>query len=90
MDADAIMSEIYTRGPVAAVINAEPIVDYKGGIFTDTSFSQESNHIVSIVGWGKDEESGKQHWISKFLQLFVVLVVVIVIIVICRISSFGR
>mmetsp|Transcript_5325 Transcript_5325/g.7533 ORF Transcript_5325/g.7533 Transcript_5325/m.7533 type:complete len:347 (-) Transcript_5325:88-1128(-) len=65
MDADAIMSEIYTRGPVAAVINAEPIVDYKGGIFTDTSFSQESNHIVSIVGWGKDEESGKQHWIIR-------------------------
>jgi cathepsin X len=46
----AIMSEIYARGPVAATINAEPIVKYTGGIFTDDSGSQRTNHIVSIVG----------------------------------------
>lgn len=65
LDVAVIMAEIFARGPVAAVINAEPIVDYKGGIFTDNSHSQESNHIVSIVGWGMDEESGKQHWIVR-------------------------
>lgn len=59
------MSEIFARGPVAAVINAEPIVNYRGGVFTDSSHSQSTNHIVSIVGWGKDEETGKQHWIIR-------------------------
>ncbi|KAL7560661.1 hypothetical protein ACA910_001343 [Epithemia clementina (nom. ined.)] len=62
---EAIMTEILVRGPVAATINAEPIVQYKGGVFTDDSFSDETNHIVSIVGWGMDEETGTQHWIIR-------------------------
>ncbi len=64
-DVDAIMAEIYARGPVAATVNAEPILDYKGGIFTDATASKMTNHIVSIVGWGKDEESGKKYWIAR-------------------------
>lgn len=62
---DAIMAEIYTRGPVAATINAEPIVEYTGGVFTDTTASKGTNHIVSIVGWGTDEETSKKHWIVR-------------------------
>ena len=64
-DVDKIMAEIYARGPVAATINAEPILDYVGGVFRETSFSQETNHIVSIVGWGMDEETGTKHWIVR-------------------------
>lgn len=30
-----IKSEIYRRGPVAVTLNAEPLVNYKGGIFDD-------------------------------------------------------
>jgi len=41
-----IMTELFVRGPVAATINAEPIVTYKGGIFSDDSFSESTNHIV--------------------------------------------
>jgi cathepsin X len=62
---ESIMTEIFVRGPVAATINAEPIVHYKGGVFTDTSHSQDTNHIVSITGWGTDEETGKQYWIVR-------------------------
>ena len=62
---EKIMTEILVRGPVAATINAEPIVEYKGGVFADESFSSETNHIVSIVGWGMDEETGKKHWIIR-------------------------
>lgn len=61
----AIMAEVYARGPVAATINASPIVNYVGGIYTNQSESKDTNHIVSIVGWGKDEESGKKHWIIR-------------------------
>merc|ERR1712194_487652 len=35
-----IASEIFARGPVAATINAEPIVKYTGGIFSDTGHSE--------------------------------------------------
>jgi cathepsin X len=60
-----IMTEIFVRGPVAATINAEPIVPYKGGVFADESYSQETNHIVSIVGWETDPDTGIQAWIIR-------------------------
>jgi cathepsin X len=60
-----IQTEIFVRGPVAATINAEPIVKYAGGVFTDESYSKSSNHIVSIVGWGTDDESGDLYWIIR-------------------------
>lgn len=69
----AIQSEIFARGPVAATINAEPIVSYQGGVFTDDSHSQDTNHIVSIVGWGQfsdsktdsGDEEKKPYWIIR-------------------------
>jgi cathepsin X len=64
-DVHQIMAEIYARGPVAACINAEPIVKYKGGVFSDESESQDTNHIVSIVGWGMDPETGVKHWLIR-------------------------
>ena len=60
-----IMTEIFIRGPVAATINAEPIVHYKGGIYTDSSHSTSTNHIVSITGWGTEEETGIKYWIVR-------------------------
>jgi len=62
---EKIMTEIYVRGPVAATINAEPIVSYKGGIFDDDSYDKGTNHIVSIVGWETDKKSGKKVWIIR-------------------------
>jgi Papain family cysteine protease len=50
---------------VAATINAEPIVDYKGGVFTDESFSQDTNHIISIVGWETDPATGEVSWVIR-------------------------
>jgi len=61
----AIKSEIFVRGPVATGINAEPIVPYKGGIFRDTSNGKGVNHIVSIVGWGTEKETGVEYWIIR-------------------------
>lgn len=62
---EKIQTEILVRGPVAATINAEPIVKYAGGIFVDASHSKSSNHIVSIVGWGTDEETKTMFWIVR-------------------------
>jgi cathepsin X len=60
-----IMAEIFARGPVAATINAEPIVKYTGGIYTKTGESTETNHIVAIVGWGSCPKTGKKYWIVR-------------------------
>ena len=46
------MAEIYAQEPVAATINSEPIVNYRGGVYTDNGDDTGTNHIVSIVGWG--------------------------------------
>jgi cathepsin X len=60
-----IQTELYVRGPVAATINAEPIVEYAGGVFGEDGHSQRTNHIVSITGWGTDEDTGKLYWIVR-------------------------
>jgi len=61
-----IMAEIYARGPVAAGVNAEPIIAYQGGIVKNAHFwDRMVNHIVSIVGWGTDEEDGTMYWIVR-------------------------
>lgn len=63
--AEKIKAEIYARGPVAATVNADPLRDYEGGILDDDSASTQSNHIVSITGYGVDEDSGKPYWIVR-------------------------
>jgi len=63
-DVNKIMTEIMMRGPVATEVNADPILDYEGEeyIFSDHEASRGTNHIVSITGWGTDEETGKKYW----------------------------
>ena len=72
-----LMAEIYARGPVKASINAAGILDYEGGIITNSSegvFNRTHNHGVNIVGWGyydKDDNSSsssshqEQYWIIR-------------------------
>jgi len=60
-----IKAEIYSRGPVSAGINANPLVDYKGGVIKTGGLKDMLvDHIVSIVGWGVDEE-GDEYWIIR-------------------------
>lgn len=64
--ASKVKAEIYARGPVAAGVNAEPIVEYEGGIVNNTHFwNMMVNHIVAIVGWGLDKETGQEYWIVR-------------------------
>jgi cathepsin X len=64
---DKIKAEIYARGPVAASINASPILKYAGGVVNDTKlWNMMPNHIVSIVGWGVSPENvAEQYWIVR-------------------------
>eukprot|EP00555_Chaetoceros_dichaeta_P014181 CAMPEP_0198255918 /NCGR_PEP_ID=MMETSP1447-20131203/5940_1 /TAXON_ID=420782 /ORGANISM="Chaetoceros dichaeta, Strain CCMP1751" /LENGTH=342 /DNA_ID=CAMNT_0043942417 /DNA_START=208 /DNA_END=1236 /DNA_ORIENTATION=- len=61
---EKIKAEIWARGPVAAGVNAEPIVEYKGGVVRDTKLVHKLvNHVVSIVGWGVEDDV--EYWIVR-------------------------
>merc|ERR1712070_718260 len=54
---DAMMTEIFNRGPIACDIDAGPIEDYKTGIAT--SAGSGIDHTISVVGWGMDADEGR-------------------------------
>jgi len=60
--ADAMMAEIYNRGPIACALDALPLHEYTTGIATQKSSS--TNHIISVVGWGTDSVEG-QYWVIR-------------------------
>merc|ERR1711957_1110767 len=55
--ADAMMAEIQNRGPIACEVDAGPLDEYTTGIVTETSTN--TNHIISVTGWGTDATEGK-------------------------------
>jgi cathepsin X len=63
---EAMMQEIYQRGPIACGIVAdEKLVDYKGGIFNnDTPYTPDDiDHDISVVGFGVD--NGTKYWVVR-------------------------
>jgi len=64
-----IKAEIFARGPVAAGVHADPILDYKGGVVKDGNILHKRvNHVVSIVGWGVEQEDDgtkTEYWIVR-------------------------
>merc|ERR1712176_610744 len=59
---DAMMKEIFARGPISCTIDAVPLHDYTVGIATNQSESVD--HVVSVVGWGRDAKEGL-YWIVR-------------------------
>ena len=59
---DAMMKEIYARGPIACNVDAKYILNYTTGIVT--SKSDQTDHTISVVGWGTDSELGL-YWIVR-------------------------
>jgi len=59
----AMMNEIMERGPIGCGVNAEPLVNYTGGVFlhSDEPKFNPVNHEVAVVGWGVDE-NGVKYW----------------------------
>jgi len=56
-----IKAEIYHHGPIACVINPEPLVNYTGGVVWGP---MGWGHIISLAGWGVDE-NGIEYWIGR-------------------------
>ncbi|CAJ1377372.1 unnamed protein product [Effrenium voratum] len=60
--ADAMMKEIFHRGPISCGVDAQPLLNYEQGITTDEGESVD--HVVSVVGWGTDKKQG-MYWIVR-------------------------
>lgn len=60
---DKMKAEIYTRGPIACNINADPVLNYTGGVFDGPNEDTETNHVISVVGWGEDANT--PYWIIR-------------------------
>eukprot|EP00357_Protocruzia_adherens_P036895 CAMPEP_0114997408 /NCGR_PEP_ID=MMETSP0216-20121206/14883_1 /TAXON_ID=223996 /ORGANISM="Protocruzia adherens, Strain Boccale" /LENGTH=613 /DNA_ID=CAMNT_0002361787 /DNA_START=21 /DNA_END=1862 /DNA_ORIENTATION=+ len=60
----AMMSEIYSRGPITCGIAVtDALLKYTGGIFKDTTGATELDHDISVIGFG--EENGEKYWIIR-------------------------
>jgi len=64
-DINAMMAEIYARGPIACGMYAhsDDFSNYKGGIINNTQKYSEITHIINLVGFG--EENGIKYWIGR-------------------------
>lgn len=61
---DAMMSEIFHRGPiVCGIAVTEALENYTGGIFNDTTGALELEHDISVVGYGV--ENGVKYWMVR-------------------------
>ena len=60
-----MMAEIYTRGPIACSLNAHSpyFEDYKSGIIRDPTSYNFTTHVVTIVGWGVQNDT--TYWIGR-------------------------
>ena len=49
-------AEIHKRGPISCEMTTTKKFDeYKSGIYEESTFIKEMNHVVSVIGWGLDE-----------------------------------
>ena len=65
-DENEIKEFLYTNGPLAIAINADPFQYYTGGIIDEDEWSCDPeglNHGVVLVGYGN--ESGVDYWIIR-------------------------
>lgn len=60
----AMMQEIYQRGPIACGIAVpSALMNYTGGIFYDKTGEMDIDHDISVVGFG--EENGTKYWVVR-------------------------
>lgn len=62
---DKMKAELYHHGPLACGIAAtKKFEDYAGGIYIEQT-DEGIDHIVSVVGWGVDHDTGVEYWIGR-------------------------
>jgi cathepsin F len=68
VDEAKVKEYLYTNGPLAISLNANPLFDYVSGVLDvpkDDCSKDGINHAVTLVGYGNDSASGLDYWIIK-------------------------
>ena len=52
----AMQKEIYARGPISCGIDASAILEYQSGIAVHKVSLETVDHVISVVGWGKEND----------------------------------
>ena len=61
----AMKEELATYGPISCGIDStDKFHNYQGGIFEEKG-RRSINHIISLVGYDVDEETGEEYWIGR-------------------------
>jgi cathepsin X len=61
---DAMVQEIYQRGPISCNIAVTPeFLNYTGGIFKDKTGNKDIDHSISVIGFGV--ENGQKYWYGR-------------------------
>ena len=61
-------AEIYARGPISCTISAtQGLDDYEGGVYAEFIVAPKINHIISVVGWGVEDDT--EYWYEILAQL---------------------
>jgi len=61
---DAMMKEIYNRGPIACGIDAMPLLNFETGIIKEAG--NQVDHVISVVGWGTYNSSTGRYINQKY------------------------
>lgn len=63
---EASLMHAVAKQPVAVSIWAGPCFrHYKAGIYDGPCKEEKSNHAVTVVGYGREEDDGDKYWIVK-------------------------
>ena len=64
---DKMKAEIYKYGPISCGMHVTDKFEdtYTGGIYSEHVLLPIPNHVISLIGWGKDAESGEEYWIGR-------------------------
>ena len=65
--ADQMKAELWAHGPISCGIHATDNFDknYTGGIYSEHVAFPLINHEISVVGYGKDAETGQEYWVGR-------------------------
>eukprot|EP00475_Leptophrys_vorax_P004275 TRINITY_DN12550_c0_g2_i1.p1 TRINITY_DN12550_c0_g2~~TRINITY_DN12550_c0_g2_i1.p1 ORF type:complete len:561 (+),score=8.08 TRINITY_DN12550_c0_g2_i1:101-1684(+) len=64
--ADKLKAEIFKRGPISCGMDVTDRFErYDGGVYQELVPLPVPNHEVSVVGWGREDHSGREFWIVR-------------------------
>jgi len=65
-NASAVMAALATVGPLAINVDASTWKDYESGVYDGCSYDEmDIDHVVVLVGYGTDEETGQDYWLVR-------------------------